>query len=82
MEKSFLKNSLTLFKAMMDVNLSQLNDKLLLEYHRKCHMLYAGNIKRRPVNKPFINSVVSFHDKIVKEMEKRKFKHNSPLKKV
>lgn len=82
MEKSFLGNSKHLLKAMMDVSLSQLNDKSLLDYHRKCHMLYSGNLKKRPINRSFINSVVSFHDQIVKEMEKRKFKHNTPLKKV
>jgi len=82
MDKNFLKNSKQLFKAMMDVKLSQINDKSLLEYHRKCHMLYAGNLKRKPINKSFINSVVSFHDRIVKEMERRKFRHNSPLKKI
>lgn len=78
----FLKNSLKLLKAFMDANPRKLNDKLLLEYHRKCHMLYAGNIKNKPVNKTFINKVVTLHDKFVKDMLRRKMNHNSPLKKV
>ena len=78
----FVKRSLQLLKTFRDSNPRKLNDKLLLEYHRKCHMLYAGNIKRRPVNKKFINSIVDLHNKFVKEMTKRGMNHNSLLKKV
>ena len=68
-----------LFK-MKDVNLSTIDKRLLLDYHRKCHMLY--NASRSRNNKVFINSIVSLHDKIVKEMLKRGIKHNTPLKKI
>jgi len=83
-----------LFELSLDINLfrklkgqtpkslKKLNDKLLLEYHRKCHMLYNGNINRRPLNKDFINWVVDIHDMIVNEMTRRKMKHQSILKKV
>jgi hypothetical protein len=79
---TFVKNSLKLFKAFRDVKPRSLGDKLLLEYHRKCHMLYAGNIKRTPPNKTFINSIVEYHDSLVKEMLRRNMRHNSPLKKI
>ena len=79
---TFLKNSLKVMKAFKDAKPRKLSDKLLLDYHRKCHMLYAGNIKNHPINKPFINSVVSLHDRFVKEMLKRKMKHSTPLKKI
>lgn len=61
---------------------SSLKDRTLLDYHKKTHMLYAGNIKRRPVNKKFLNSIVDLHNKFVAEMLKRGMKHNTPLKKV
>lgn len=61
---------------------SSLKDKQLLDYHKKTHMLYAGNIKRKPVNKVFVNSIVDLHNKFVNEMENRGMKHKTPLKKV
>ena len=61
---------------------SSLKSKTLLDYHKKTHMLYAGNIKRKPVNKEFVNSIVDLHDKFVAEMLKRGMKHTSPLKKI
>lgn len=82
MDSKFLKNSLKVMKAMKDANPLKLNDNILLDYHKKCHMLYAGNLKHRPPNKSFINSIVLLHNEIVKEMEKRKMKHNTPLKKL
>jgi hypothetical protein len=63
-------------------SLKKLNNKLLVEYHRKCHMLYSGNINRRPLNKDFINLIVDIHDMIVNEMTRRKMNHQSLLKKV
>lgn len=78
----FVKNSMIVFKAFRDAKPRSLGDKLLLEYHRKCHMLYAGNIKGNPPNKTFINSIVDYHDRLVKEMKRRKMQHNSPLKKI
>lgn len=80
--QSFVTNSLKFLKSMKDVKPKDLENKKLNDYHLKTHMLYAGNIKRRPINKPFINSIVKLHDEFVKEMVKRKMKHNSPLKKI
>lgn len=84
MEKSdqFLKNSIKLFAAFRDLDPKDLGDKTLIEYHRKTHMLYAGNVKRKAPNKQFINSIVDYHDRLVKEMLKRGFNHNTPLKKI
>ena len=59
-----------------------LSNSLLLDYHRKTHMLYSGNVKRTPVNKAFVNSIVDLHDKFVEEMLRRGMKHNTPLKKI
>jgi len=73
---------LQIVKSMRSRSPSSLTPKTLLDYHRKCHMLYQGNIKRKPINKQFINSIVDLHDSLVKEMLKRKMKHTSPLKKV
>jgi hypothetical protein len=71
-----------IIQRMMDKDPSSLNDKLLLEYHRKTHMLYAGAINRKPLNREFISWILSYHNRLVKEMLKRKFKHNSPLKQI
>ena len=81
-ESTFFKNSIQLLKGFQDTKPSDLSNATLLDYHMKTHMLYAGNIKKRPLNKSFINSIVSLHDKLVKEMLKRKMRHNTPLKKV
>ena len=67
---------------MKDKDPRSLITRTLLDYHRKTHMLYAGAIKRKPINKIFINSIVGLHDKLVKEMLKRKIKHTTPLKKI
>jgi hypothetical protein len=82
METQFFNQSNIMMKAMRDANFSKLKDNQLLDYHRKCHMLYAGNIKHKPINKKFVNSIVNLHDTIVSEMEKRNMKHNTPLKRV
>lgn len=70
------------FKIMRDKNPALLNDKLLLDYHRKTHMIYAGAIIRKPANKPSVNTIVDLHDKFVEEMLNRGIKYNTPLKKV
>jgi len=70
------------YKSIQDKNPALLNDKLLLDYHKKTHMLYAGAVLRKPVNKPFVNSTVALHDKFVEEILNRGMKHNTPLKKV
>jgi len=69
-------------KKLGDKNPTLLNDKLLLDYHKKTHMLYAGAVARRPVNKPFVNSTVALHDKFVEEMLNRGMKHTTPLNKI
>lgn len=76
------QKNLNIYKRMSDKNPALLPDKLLLDYHRKCHMLYAGAVARKPVNKPYVNSVVSLHDKLVEEMLNRGTKHDTPLQKV
>lgn len=81
-EPDFLKNSLKLLKSFKDTNPMELKNKTLLDYHRKTHMIYADNIKRRPTKKTFINAIVKLHNKFVKEMEKRNVKHTSPLNKI
>ena len=75
-------NVLTRLKGLTAASLKSLTNRQLLDYHRKCHMLYSGNIKRKPTNKEFINSIVDLHDMIVKEMKRRKLNHTSPLKKL
>jgi hypothetical protein len=67
---------------MKDKIPSELTNSQLLDYHKKTHMLYAGNMKRKPINKKFINSTVELHDRFVKEMQKRGMKHMTPLKKI
>lgn len=74
--------SLKILKSFMDAKPSKLSDKVLLDYHKKTHMLYAGNVNRNPPNKNFINSIVDLHDKFVKEMLRRKMNHNTPLQKI
>lgn len=73
------------FKTMMSIKRklpSTLNNKQLLDYHKKTHMLYTGNIKRKPVNKAFVNSIVDLHDKFVSEIQSRRMNHKTPLKKI
>ena len=79
---SLFSKSFQLFKAIQDVNLKKVNNATLLDLHRKCHMLYMANIHHKNLNKKFLNSLVKFHDEIVREMLKRNMKHSSPLKKV
>jgi len=79
---NFFTKSFVMLKGMRDEDLSRLSNQRLLDFHRKSHMLYSGNMAHRPLNKTFINSIVSFHNRVVHEMEKRGMKHNTPLKKV
>ena len=76
------KQSLQKFSMMQDKDPASLNDKLLLEHHKKIHVLYAGSVARRPVNKPLINSIVNLHDKFAEELLNKGMKHNTPLKKI
>lgn len=82
MDSKFFKNSIKVMKAMKDAKPMKLKDRNLLDYHRKCHMLFSGNVRHKPPNKVFINSIVDLHDSLVKEMERRNIKHNTPLKKL
>jgi len=79
---SLLSKSFQIFKSMQNVNLKDVSNSRLLDLHRKCHMLYMANIRHKNLNKKFLNSLVTFHDEIVKEMSRRNMKHASPLEKV
>ena len=76
------KDNLKHVNKMKNVIPKNLNDKLLLKYHRKTYMLYLDNIKRRPINKAFVNASVDLHNKFIKEMLRRKLNHNTPLSKI
>ena len=69
-------------RMMRDHDFNTLEKKKLLDFHRKTHMLYEAHIRKKPVNKAFVNSIVVLHDQIVKSMLKRGIQHNSPLKKI
>ncbi len=71
---------LSRLKDLTPIKSKKLSTKQLLDYHRKCHMLHAANIKRKPLNKELINEIMSIHDILVKEMKRRGFSHTSPLK--
>lgn len=81
-QPGFIRDSLKLLNKFENIDPSTLKNQTLLDYHKKIHMIYASNIKRRPINKSFINSIVKLHTKFVKEITKRKMKHNSPLLKI
>lgn len=61
---------------------STLNDNLLAEYHRKCHMLYAQSIQYQPPNIVFVNQIVELHSLYVKETRNRGIKHNTTLQRI
>ncbi len=77
-----LLKTLSKLKNYNSTNIKHLSPKLLLDYHRKAHMLYNAGLSRTHPNKQFINSIVDAHDVFVDEMLKRKMVHNSPLKKL
>ncbi|MGD2072714.1 MAG: hypothetical protein PVG65_04420 [Candidatus Thorarchaeota archaeon] len=77
-----LVQNLAKIKELTPLSVKKLPNPLLLDYHRKTHMLYSSAIKRIPPNKEFINTIINIHDLIVKEMLKRKLKHTTPLKKI
>jgi hypothetical protein len=68
------------FNGFKNKPLDSLTNPLLLDYHRKTHMLYSSTMNRRPVNKEFIKRIVNLHDQYVNEMLKRGMQHNTPLK--
>jgi len=83
MQKRILElEQLKIHKKMDEKLPSSLKNPTLIDYHRKTHMLYQGNIKRKPLNTKFINSIVNLHNNFVTEMLKRRMKHNTPLSKV
>jgi len=82
MDVKLFKRSLAQISRMNDTNLSDIFNNLLLNYHIKCHMIYGSNMKNRPINKTFINSIADLHSRIVKEIKNRKMKHNTPLRKI
>jgi hypothetical protein len=75
----FLVRSIQLFKSFMDSSPKGRDKKILGDWHRKTHMLYAGNSVRKNPNKEFLCKLVKKHDEIVKEMLKRGMRHNTPL---
>ena len=66
----------------MDTEPSKLENKTLVDYHRKTHMLYSKSIKSKPLNRKLINNIVNLHDNYVKEMTKRNMNHKTPLRKI
>lgn len=74
------KKILASLKDTSPLWLKKLPSKNLLDYHRKCHMLYAIHKKKR--NKELVNMIVSWHDMIVVEMKNRGYSHNTPLYKL
>lgn len=73
---------LKVFNGFKNKPLEELTNPLLLDYHRKTHMLYASTMNRRPVNKEFIKRIIILHDRYVEEMLKRGMQHSTPLKPV
>lgn len=70
------------FKSLINLkgkDIQKLPQPLLLQYHDQTHALYKGAIKHKPVNKVFINEVVTLHDQYVEEMVKRGIEHTKPL---
>lgn len=73
---------LKVFNNFKGKEVTSLSNPLLLDYHRKTHMMYAAAMGRRPNNKEFINRIVGLHDRYVEEILKRGMNHNTPLKKI
>jgi len=77
LEKLFLSpNIIRNLKNQNPESIKKLNTKQLLDYHRKCHMLYELHEN----NLQFRREIIRIHDMIVKEMERRNLKHKTPLK--
>lgn len=81
-EPTALKHSLKILQEYKDADPTSFNPKLLKDYHMDFHRLYASTIKRRPINRTFINTIVNLHDKFVNEMLRRNINHSSPLNKI
>ena len=81
-EPTVLKHSLKILQTYKDADLTTFNQKLLKDHHIELHKLYAKTIKRRPINKTFINTIVQIHNVFVKEMKVRNIKHSTPLNKL
>ena len=78
----FENNAFKVLRDLKNKSPDILQDELLDQYHRKCHMLYKGAIKLKPPNKVFINQVIELHIQCMKEMKIRGMKHDSPLQYV
>lgn len=59
-----------------------LHDKLILDYHRKTHILYKGAIKHKPLNRIFITQICELHSEFVKELTNRKMEHQTPMQRI
>lgn len=70
------------FNNFKGKEVTSLTNPLLLDYHRKTHMMYSSAMGRRPTNKEFINRIAGLHDRYVEEILKRGMQHNTPLKKI
>lgn len=73
---------LKVFNNFKGKEVTSLSNPLLLDYHRKTHMMYSAAMGRRPNNKEFINRIVGLHDRYAEEILKRGMNHNTPLKKI
>lgn len=76
-----------LIKDVKTYDPSKLDDKVLLDDHRIVHAwfasLKAGKILKHPDGSEItVDEVKDLHERIVKEMEKRGFVHESPLAEV
>ena len=76
------EKALQKYNTMQDKDPALLKDTLLLAHHKTIHLLYAGAVTRRPVNKPFVNSTVDLHNTFVNELLNRGTTHNTPLNKI
>lgn len=83
---SSIQNSHSTFNRLKEIErdrsgklLKELTNPQLVELHRKCHMLFEAWKKSGKVNQDAFSFIINVHTKIVKEMERRKLNHNSPL---
>jgi len=73
---------LTKYRKIKGKDPALLNDRILIDYHKTLHIIYAGSAASKPNSKSLVNSIVDLHTKFVNEMLKRGIKHNTPLKKI
>jgi len=73
---------LKVFNNFKGKDVTSLTNPLLLDYHRKTHMLFASASGRRPINQAFIDRIIVIHNRYVDEILKRGMTHSTPLKKI